>query len=97
MRFRGQPRVPADIRAVSEPQDLTIIDTLLDGQDTAALMIYLIAPGSFPSQRSKWPTGKRIALANHGIPIVGLSVRFPGEKLNKFGTSVISVRGIRNE
>jgi hypothetical protein len=91
----GQPRIPADIRAVSEPQDMLRIEHLQSNQDKVALLIYLIAPGSFP--RGGDGKGKRIALANHGIPIVGLALKFPGEKLNKFGTTVVSVKGIRSE
>jgi hypothetical protein len=92
----GQPRIPADIRAVSEPQDMDRIDLIRGDQDKAALLIYLISPGSFPTAATQ-AKGKRIALANHGIPIVGLALKFPGEKLNKFGTTVVSVKNIRSE
>ena len=78
------------------PQDMDRIDYLRGDQDKAALLIYLIAPGSFPTAATQ-AKGKRIALANHGIPIVGLALKFPGEKLNKFGTTVVSVKGIRSE
>ncbi len=91
----GQPREPADIRAVSEPQDMNLIERLQMDNEKPALLIYLIAPGSFPKGDNH--KGKRIALANHGIPIVGLALRFPGEKLNKSGTRVVSVKGIRSE
>jgi hypothetical protein len=93
----GQPRVPADIRAVSEPQDMDAVGRYLqDDQDKAALLIYLIAPGSSPTAATL-AKRKRIALENHGIPIVGLALKFPSGELNKFGTSVVSVKGIRSE
>ena len=46
----GQPRYLLTYE-LFQPQDLTIIDTLLEGQDKAALMIHLIAPGSFPPKK----------------------------------------------
>jgi hypothetical protein len=92
----GNARVPADIRSVSEPQDIAGIELIQGEKDKGALLIYLIAPGSKPTKSSK-QKGKRIALENHQIPIVGVALKFPGEKLNKFGTSVASVKGIRSE
>ena len=73
----GNARVPADIRSVSEPQDIARIEHIQGEQDKGALLIYLIAPGSKPTKSSE-EKGKRIALENHQIPIVGVALKFPG-------------------
>ncbi|DAC15960.1 MAG TPA: hypothetical protein D7I06_06085, partial [Candidatus Poseidoniales archaeon] len=93
----GRACNPPNIGGVSGVQDRTRIKLIQGNPEKPAILIYLLAPGSFPSTEKLWPLGKRIALENNEIPIVGITVNFPGEKLNKYGTSVVSVKGIRSE
>ena len=52
-------------------------------------MFYLIAPGS----KAKAGSATRVALPDHGLPIVALAIGFPGESAARI-KEVVHVDGI---
>ena len=60
------------------------------------MILYLVAPGSFPSGWPENPPKARLPLADHGIPIVGVALKFPGN-LDGIISKIVHVRNISGE
>ena len=60
------------------------------------LLVYLVAPGSRPQAKN---STRRIALPDHGIPIVGIALQFPLDDAldNIRRRMVVKVSGIEGE
>ena len=83
-----------DLRVISEPGDFD----RAEGIDILApiLLVYLVAPGSVPRGYPSKQSNNRMPLEDHGIPIVGVALKFPGE-INGIISRVIHVRDISGE
>ena len=82
--------IPGDVRVVSQPQDWDAINRIGMGLgNPPRLMFYLIAPGS----KAKAGSATRVALPDHGLPIVALAIGFPGESAARI-KEVVHVDGI---
>ncbi len=84
-----------DLRVIAEPRDFeqaSAIDPL-----RPLLIIYLVAPGSKPSQEAL-DSGRRLPLPDHGYPIVGVALKFPDEEgIEGKIREIVHVKGIRSE
>jgi len=83
-----------DLRVISEPGDFD----RAEGIDILAplLLVYLVAPGSVPRGYPSNPPKNRMPLEDHGIPIVGVALKFPGE-LDGIISKIVHVKGISGE
>ena len=83
-----------DLRVISEPGDFD----RAEGIDLLApiLLVYLVAPGSVPRGYPSNESKNRMPLEDHGIPIVGIALKFPGE-INDIISKVVHVKGIPGE
>ena len=83
-----------DLRVISEPRDFD----RAEGIDMLAplLLVYLVAPGSVPRGYPSKPSQNRIPLEDHGIPLVGVALKFPG-KLDGIISKVVHVKDIPGE
>ena len=84
-----------DLRVIAEPRDFeqaSAIDPL-----RPLLIIYLVAPGSKPSQEAL-DSGRRLPLPDHGYPIIGVALKFPDEEgIEGKIREIVHVKGIRSE
>ena len=74
-----------NVKVVSEPKYMAELNNV--GFDKPQLSIYLVAPGS----KARDPTS-RADLPDHGVPIVAVVLKFPGEK--QVGSKIAHVRGV---
>ena len=74
-----------NVKVVSEPKYMAHVNAV--GFDKPQLSIYLVAPGSKARDRES-----RADLPDHGIPIVAVVLKFPGEK--QIGSKIAHVRGV---
>jgi hypothetical protein len=74
-----------NVKVVSEPKYMAELNNV--GFDKPQLSIYLVAPGS----KARDPA-TRADLPDHGVPIVAVVLKFPGEK--QVGSKIAHVRGV---
>ena len=96
---RSQRKLPeggesGDLRVISEPKDFDKAESLSPLRPI--MLLYLVAPGSFPRGWPENPPKTRLPLADHGIPIVGVALKFPGN-LDGIISRIVHVRNISGE
>ena len=60
------------------------------------MILYLVAPGPLPRGWPENPPKTRLPLPDHGIPVVGVALKFPGN-LDGIISKIVHVRNISGE